>query len=509
MDKRSKYPVWISLIVSLGGFLLGFQSAVIAGAVPLYRISLGLATGSFLLGLSVSAHTLGAFAGNLVAGPLSDRFGRKNILFAAAILYGLCALGSALAGIAGIFIFARITGGIAIGFAILIAPVYIAEIAPSSRRGYLVSFNQLNIVIGISLSYFTNLLIYHMVEDPDIAWRWMLGVGLIPAVLWFILLFLIPESPRLLFMKGKETQAGSVLNRIGGPAHARNEIHSIRESMKKFKDKVSLAEVFSSRMKFILLIGFGLAFFQQISGINSILYYAPMIFELAGGGKSASLLQAAMIGLTNFTLTIAAMALIDRLGRRPLLIIGSSGITIALMLAGMAFANATYSLDDTKISKLGLEGLVAIEGRTYTSELAFFEDIRTAAGDEVYELQRNAILKEAIDMHAGIILFALILFVASFAISLGPVLWVMLSEIFPNRLRGLAITVVGSFGGLISFIVVTVFPVELEHFGSSVTFFLFAGFGLISLLFILAFVPETKGKSLEELENILVKTITR
>jgi sugar porter (SP) family MFS transporter len=492
------YSVVISLIVALGGFLLGFDSAVISGATPFYKGIFGLPTGSLLIGLSVSSIILGATVGNIMAGPLADRFGRKPILIVTSLLFGFCALGCAVAQGIYFFIISRVIGGLGVGMAILVAPMFIAESSPRRLRGLLVTFNQLNIVLGISLAYFSNFYILQTVSDTNLNWRLMLGVGAVPAILYFLLLFIVPESPRWLVRQSREEEALAVLKRIGGEDHAQSELQEIKASLQNpiGKEKGSLGQVFSAPMKLVLIIGFGIAFFQQITGINAIFYYAPMIFEMAGGGKDSAFMQASILGLTNLVMTLVAMALIDRLGRRPLLIIGATGLTAALALTGAAFHQASYTISETGLTAIHKEiagtrsgsagadqvvaALSSLKGITHTQEIAFFNAIGQAIGPENYNLH--------------------------FAISLGPVMWALLSEIFPNRIRGLAISIVGFWNSVVSFSVATVFPWELEKLGSSATYFVYALFGFLTLLFVLKFIPETKGKSLEQLESMLVRT---
>ncbi|MEA1878201.1 MAG: sugar porter family MFS transporter [Bacteroidota bacterium] len=446
MKYNKRYTVLTALIVALGGFLLGFDSAVISGAVPFIKEYFVL--NDIQLGWSVSCLILGAMLGNSVAGPLSDRFGRKNVLIFTALLFAISAVSSALATQFGFFIVARIIGGIGVGGAILIAPIYIAEIAPAEKRGQLVSFNQLNIVIGISAAYFSN---YFLLEIGDNNWRWMLGVEAIPAIIYFSLLFIVPMSPRWLYRHGNKMQARIILEKIGGPDYAKSCMAEIQGSIGGAQAKSSIGQIFAKKYGFIIFIGLTIAFFQQITGINAVFYYAPTIFEQAGGGTEAAFLQAVVVGLTNLAFTIVAIFLIDRLGRKSLLIIGASGMTIALTVLGLSFDKS-------------------------------IEEINTA-----------------------VVLSSVLLYVASFAISFGPVMWALLSEIFPNMIRGIAISVVGFFNSLVSFSVTLVFPWELTHVGPSGTFFIFGGMALLSLLFAVFFVPETKGKSLEQLEKELIR----
>ncbi len=514
---RKTYTVLISLIVALGGFLLGFDSAVISGATPFYRETFGLRSGSMLIGFSVSSLILGAIMGNIIAGRLADRFGRRKILMVTALLFTISAVATALSfNIAG-FLTARIIGGIGVGMAILVAPMYIAEIAPRKLRGTLVTFNQLNIVLGISIAYFSNYFFQQAIADYDLKWRLMLGVEAIPAMLYFLLLFFVPRSPRWLLQKAKVTEAIQVLHKIHNEAQAMLEYREIIDSLDNEvkKEKAGWTDLFSRRMKTVLIIGFGIAFFQQITGINAIFYYAPMIFEMAGGGKDAAFLQAAILGVTNVVMTIVAMFLIDTLGRKPLLYIGATGICISLAIVGFSFKKSSYTIDPVSMQNLitemldmdaagehveNIRNLIELQGTTFESEVDFFGRVKEKIGQSTYDSYKEIVLKHSISIRSAWVLIGLIMFVASFAISMGPVMWALLSEIFPNKLRGLAISVMGFWNSIVSFSVATVFPVQLELLGSSATYFIYSLFGLLSLLFVWRYVPETKGRSLEELE---------
>jgi len=517
------YLVLMALIVALGGFLLGFDSAVISGAVPFYKNAFGLESGSWILGFSVGSIIAGAIIGNFIGGPFSDYLGRKGVLIITAFLFAFCAFGTAFTHSITFFVIARIVGGLGVGMAILVAPMYIAEISPQKYRGTLVSINQFNIVIGISIAYFSNYFILKNVLDTSMNWRWMLGVGAIPAVLYFLLLFLVPQSPRWLALKGRHDEAKKVLAKIGGEAYA-EEVHAeIVKNTQKNSDSgsSSFKEIFSKSMSTILIVGFGIAFLQQITGINAIFYYAPMIFGMAGGAQDSAFIQAAILGITNVAFTIVAMFLIDKLGRKPLLIIGSIGITLSLSLAAFAFSGASYKIPAEKVSiivesvKASEEkgkdlvlfetGIAQLVDQEYTSEVKFFDAVEEKIGSVNYNLFKNNILQNSITMNAMLVLIALICYVASFAISLGPVMWALLSEIFPNKHRGLMISIVGTWNSIVSFMVATIFPVELEFLGTAGTFAVFAFFGILTLLFTLKFVPETKGQSLEELEVTLMR----
>jgi len=500
------YTITISLVVAMGGFLLGFDSAVISGAINGIRTYFEMT--DWELGFSVGCVIFGAMGGNIVAGPLSDKYGRKAILLITALLFTISAIWSATATTYITFIVARIIGGIGIGGAILIAPIYIAEIAPPKLRGSLVSLNQFNIVLGISVAYFSN---YFLKDLQGESWRWMLGVEAIPAVIYFVGLFLVPRSPRWLIQKLNEVKpAKKILVRIGGEEFADTTIGEIKRGMDKKEAKGTYADFFSKRMKTIVIIAFGLAFFQQITGINAIFYYAPTIFEQAGGSTDASFLQAIVVGLTNLVFTVIAIYLIDSLGRKPLLIIGTSAMAVSLSMATFAFNNATYDFNDTTIEKISNSeiktALNVLNGDTFSSQNELFTNVEPLLTEQQFKLFKQNEVKNFISINATLVLIAILLYVAAFAISLGPVMWTMLSEIFPGNVKGIAISIVGFFNSLVSYTVTQFFPWELTNLGPTVTFAIYAGLALVSILFVYKYVIETKGKSLEEIEELLIKS---
>ena len=501
---NKSYTLFISFIVALGGFLLGFDSAVISGAVSGIRTYFEMS--DWELGFSVGCVIFGAMAGNIVAGPMSDKFGRKNVLLVTAMLFTISALWSATATTYVSFVIARIIGGIGIGGAILIAPIYIAEIAPPKLRGSLVSLNQLNIVIGISVAYFSN---YFLKDLEGESWRWMLGVEAIPAIIYFLALFSVPRSPRWLIQRLNLVKiAEKTLTKIGGKEYAKLTIEEIQRGIAKKEAKGTFSDLFSSRMKTIMIIALGIAFFQQITGINAIFYYAPTIFEQAGGSTDSSFLQAIVVGLTNLVFTLVAIRLIDKLGRKPLLIIGTAAMTIALSMATLAFNNATYDVNAATLAKIENQemktGLTALEGESYNSQKEMFDAVSPLLTEkQLFSFKRNEI-KNFISINATMVLIAILLYVAAFAISLGPVMWTLLSEIFPGNIKGIAISVVGFFNSLVSYTVTQFFPWELTNLGPTMTFAIYAVMAVLSLLFVKKYVIETKGKSLEEVEELLI-----
>lgn len=502
---------FVALTVAIGGFLLGFDATVISGVVPFIRDYFGLTgtSGDLKLGWAVSSLGWGAMAGNAIAGVLSDRFGRRRVLLGTAALFMVSSLLAAFATSFTGFVAARILGGLAVGGAILIAPVYIAEISPAGKRGSLVSLNQLMIVIGISASFFSN---YFLLGLGDHNWRWMLGVQTIPAALYFTLLLFVPESPRWLLLQGRDEQALQVLSRVGGEQQAHENLQQIRQNLTSKQVSRGFRGLLDRRVRFIMLVAFGLAFFQQITGINAIFYYLPTIFAQAGGGVNDAFRQAVLVGLVNVGMTFVAIWLIDRLGRKPLLIAGVAGMALSLLTISWAFSHASYRVNENTCSMAQSAGVPAdliadlrdLKGAVYDSEGELVDALETRYGAQRIGPHRQALIGAALTMNAKLVLIAIIGFVASFAISLGPVMWVLLSEIFPNEQRGAAISVVGFWNALVSASVTFVFPWELSTFGSAGTFLVYGLFASAALIFVLLFIPETKGRTLEELESDLM-----
>ncbi len=506
LKMNRSYTVMISLIVALGGFLLGFDSAVISGAVK--GITSYFQMTDAMLGFAVGCVIFGAMAGNLMAGPMADKFGRKKVLIIVAALFTISATWSALATGYTEFIIARIIGGVGIGGAILIAPIYIAEIAPPKLRGSLVSFNQLNIVIGISVAYFSN---YFLVNMEGESWRWMLGVEAIPALIYFLTLFTVPRSPRWLILKlNKVKLARKILMKIGGEEYAEMTIAEIQRGIAKKESKSKLSDLLKSKYATIMTIALGIAFFQQITGINAIFYYAPTIFEQAGGSTDSSFLQAIVVGLTNLAFTFVAIWLIDKLGRKPLLLIGTSFMTVALLMATFAFNNASYDFNETTLNKIENNeikmALADLQGKSFRGQSTLFEKVETRLNEEQFLIFKRNEITNFIQINATLVLIAILLYVASFAISLGPVMWTLMSEVFPSKIKGIAISVVGFFNSLISFSVTQVFPWELSNLGPTVTFAIYALLSLLAIIFVYKYVIETKGKTLEEVEELLIRS---
>jgi sugar porter (SP) family MFS transporter len=513
------YAIRVALTVALGGFLMGFDASVISGVVTFIEPEFQLT--KIELGWSVASLTLTATLAMMVSGPLSDRLGRRPVLSIAAVTFAISAIASAVAPNFITLVAARMLGGFGVGAALIIAPMYIAEIAPSEMRGRLVSFNQLNIVLGISAAFFTNYLILRLGHSElewaralrldEWNWRWMLGVEAVPAVLYFVALLAVPESPRWLAMKGRYDEARRVFARVTDSDRAEDDVLAVKASLEedRSRERATVRELFQPAMRLVIMIGLSVAILQQITGINSVFFYAPMIFEQSGIGTDASFMQAVLVGLVNLVFTVAAILFIDRIGRRPLLAAGLVGIAACMLLLSYGFGSATYALTADGVAALppgiDADSLQPLVGCEYDSDLAFRTAAVDALGAEGFRAHESVLISAAVDIDPAIILVGILGFVASFAVSLGPVMWVLFSELFPNRIRGLAISFVGLVNSTVSFLVQLVFPWELETFGNSTTFLLYGLFAIAGLVIVLRILPETKGKSLEDLAAQLVR----
>jgi sugar porter (SP) family MFS transporter len=441
MKNSSSFLARSAWIAGLGGFLFGFDTAVISGAEKAIQELFQLS--GFWHGFTVAIALIGTIVGAVAAGRPADYFGRRKVLSFIALLFLFSALGAALTqSWIGILIF-RFLGGLGVGASSVIGPMYIAEIAPAGKRGRLVALFQLNVVTGILLA-FVSYYVIALVADQT-SWRWMLGVQTIPAGIFFFLLFLIPETPRWLMMRGDKAKAAFVLEKLG-ETQAAEQIAIIEDSITSEKH-IKSVKLFTTKLKFPILLAFLIAFFNQFSGINAIMYYAPRIFEMAGLDRTSSLFQSVSVGFTNLIFTIIAMLIIDRVGRKKLLLIGSVGMVFMLTLVSLGFILKSFG---------GVAVLVGLVG-----------------------------------------------FIAFFASSQGAVIWVFISEIFPNKVRakgqGLGSFTHWVFAALISWI----FPVMAAGSIRS-TGFAFIFFALMMLLqfFVVYFVvPETKGKGLEKIQE--------
>lgn len=440
---RRRYIITITVIAALGGFLFGFDTAVISGANPFIQKYFGL--DEISLGWAVSSVIVGCIIGAFSAGFVSDLIGRKKVLIITSILFTFSALGTALATDFTFFIMARILGGIGVGAASAMSPTYIAEVSPAHQRGRLVSINQLTIVVGILVVYFTNYAFASAFGDES--WRWMLGSETLPALAFFFLLFIIPESPRWLYKNNQKEKAREVLRKLAGDREATHELEEIETTLHGKTEKVAFGDLFKGKMAKVTMVGIVLAMLQQLVGINAIIYYAPTIFASAGAGMESALAQTVAIGAVNLTFTFVAIWLVDKLGRKPLLLAGSVGMTISLSILVLSFLSES----------LGGFG----------------------------------------------VLFSILGYIASFAATHAAVMWVVVSEIFPNKYRGSAISVALFLHWSSTYLVTQTFPWLLANKGGAFAFGIFAVISAFSFFFVWFFVPESKGKSLEQIEKEL------
>ncbi len=431
-------------VAAVGGFLFGYDTAVINGANQYFRKYFAL--NSAQEGFAGASAILGCIPGALAAGFVSDRFGRRKVLVLCAILYAVSAVLSAVPRTFGEFLVARFIGGLGIGASSMVCPVYVAEIAPKEWRGRLGSLFQLGIVLGIFLTLFVNARIQTLGDEQwntTTGWRWMLGAEVAPAVLLLGLLFFASESPRWLLKAGRETEARRILTEVGGPDHAGREVAAVREALRHEEGR--FRELFSPTYRRPLMIAVLLMAFSQFSGINAIMYYSTKILTTAGAGVKDAFTASAVIGLVNVIFTFVAIGLVDRAGRRPLLLAGLSVQVVALALVGWMF-------------HAGHQGLPLLLG--------------------------------------------IIGFIAAFAMALGPIPWILCSEIFPTKIRGRAMSVATFVIWTSCYLVAQTFPMlnDSREVGPAKTFWIYAAFSLVALVFVFGRVPETKGRSLEDIE---------
>jgi SP family arabinose:H+ symporter-like MFS transporter len=508
------YTIFISFIVALGGFLFGFDAGIISGVMSFAGPEFNL--NEIQSGWVVSAPSFAAMFAMLFSGRLSDLIGRKKTLIFVALLYAISAILSAVAISYEMLYIARIIGGIAFGAALVLAPMYIAEISTAENRGKLVSLQQLNIVFGFFAAFLSNYFFNKytasettFLTDQNV-WRWMLGVELIPALCYFIFLFFVPKSPRWLYLKGNFEEAKKVLTQIHGVERGRLEIEIIDSNIHADKNKAALKlkDLLKPSLRFILIVGLIIGVLQQITGINAVYFYATSIFKQTGIGTDAAFSSGVLLSTISVLFTFVAIYLIDRMGRRPLLLIGTAGIAVSLLLCAYGFNKATYQLTTKKINQLEFsesQKLLPFANKVYENDLDFKNEIKAALGNNTYNKNDGAILEKATKINANLILIGILGFIACFAFSLGPVMWVLLSELYPLKYRGLAIGVIAFINSLISSLVQLIFPWELSNLGNALTFFIFGIIALVGFFIMIKIVPETKGKSLEELELELLE----
>ncbi|NHU84182.1 sugar porter family MFS transporter [Kocuria sp. JC486] len=439
-----------AIVAALGGLLFGFDTAVISGTTQALTEKYSL--GSFALGFTVATALIGTIIGALTAGKPADTYGRKKVLFVIGALYFLSAIGAALSENWYLFMFFRLIGGIGVGGASVTAPIYTAEISPPRLRGRLVGLVQFNVVLGILLAYLSNYVLAQLLSE-DVAWRWMLGVQAIPAAVFVLLLFTVPESPRWLFLAGKTEAARTNMERLASSPEEAAELEGeIQEAIADLAQDSRPAPFFTAKYRRVILLAIAIAAFNQLSGINAIMYYAPDIFRMAGAAEDSAFLQSIAVGGMNLVATMVALTVIDRFGRRKLMLIGSIGYLISL-------------------------GVIA---------LLFFTQGHNFSG-----------------LSSALVLASLLLFIAAHAFGQGSVIWVFISEIFPNRVRARG-QALGSFTHWFAAAVITwTFPWIAGGLGPGMAFAVFFVCMVGQLVWVLKAMPETKGVPLEEMEERL------
>lgn len=445
MATQMKFIYQCTLVAALGGLLFGYDTAVVAGAIGFIEEKYQLSAA--MTGWAASCALVGCMLGAMVAGGLSDKLGRRKVLMISAWAFAISSVGILIPLSLNAFIIFRLVGGIGIGIASILSPLYISEIAPAHIRGRLISIYQLGIVIGILLIYFVNASIAGLNDHSwniEAGWRWMFGSGLIPSLFFIILLLRAPESPRWLAAQANWTAAEDILCKVNGDIKAKEEMEAIRHSLNQKQGTFN--ELLRPGLRTALTIGIFLSIFSQVTGINVIMYYAPEIFKATGDGSSSALVQTVWVGGINTLMTLVAIKYVDQLGRKKLLLIGSAGMAICLGLVGMAF-------------------------------------YQQATGGYW-------------------VLAGILLYISFFAISLGPLTFVVVAEIFPNSTRGRAMGVAIFFLWLSVYIVSQTFPMLLKSIGSAYTFWIYMLMSMLAFLFIWRVVPETKGKSLEEIQDM-------
>ncbi|MEL7119181.1 MAG: MFS transporter [Bacteroidota bacterium] len=510
-------------IVALGGFVFGLDAAVISGTVRFITSEFDLS--DLQVGAVVSAPGFGVIFALLLTGILADKWGRKKTLQLIALLYLLSALWSALAPDFINLVAARFLGGLAFT-SLTLAAMYIGEIAPSHMRGKLVAMNQINTVVGLSAAYFVNYLILKASNSgaawvtnlgiEQYTWRWMLGSEIIPAAIWFVLLFIIPRSPRWLIFNGKMEEAKQVMATIMPASDIPKEVKNIQENIalagSDHSIKAQLKKLFSAGMRSTFWLGLAFAIVQPITGINAILFYAPTVFEQLGIGTDAAFMQAVFVGVVSLVFASLALLLIDRIGRRPMTLFGLLWAVVSLGLCAYGFRCATYTITPESITALHevvdtdhLAGLVGIE---YTSDVGFKKALGEALGEHAVRDHGSILLQSSAEMPVTLILIGILSFIAAFQFSVGPIMWIVFSEIFSTQVRAVAIPAFALVVSIVSYFVQQFFPWQLTNMGASDIFLFYAITSAIGFIALFRLLPETKNKSIEEIEEILkVKSI--
>lgn len=516
MSSYTRNAFTYATIVAMGGLVFGLDAALISGTINFITQEFSLS--DLQLGTVVSAPALGVLFALPFVGYTSDLFGRKKTLQYIAALYVISAIGSTFAPNYWSLVIARFLGGLAFS-SITLASMYIGEISPPEKRGKLVSMNQINIVVGLSLAYFINYLILNlsnsdspMAESLGFAehtWRWMLGAEIFPAILWFLLLLTIPKSPYWLLLKDKTEEAKGTLQKLISEDQIPSRIDEMKNSMKEsivgISLKHQLKEIFSKRMRTIFIIAATIAIAQQTTGINAIMFYATTVVEQLGFGKDAAFQQAIWFGLVSLVFTIFSLMLVDRVGRRPMILWGMVWIIASLGICSWGFNDARYNLPKTAITEMSdianPERLNSIAGIEYDSDIEFKDAVKVAIGEEDARNFSSLILQKAANMNGLLIFLGILSFIAAFHFSVGPIMWVLFSELFPISIRGVAIPFFALITSTASYFVQKFFPWQLSNMGVSSIFLFYATTVAVGLIILYFYLPETKNMSIENIQK--------
>ena len=496
-EKTTSFVVRSSIVASLGGLLFGFDTAVISGTTDALKLVFGL--NDWQLGFTVSSALIGTILGAATIQFPTNRYGRKPTLIAIALLYLISAIGSAFPWNWSSFLFFRFIGGIGVGGASVVSPLYTAEIAPPKRRGFLVALTQFNIVFGILVAYVSNFIIAGL-NLGDSEWRWMFGVEAIPAFLFGVALIPNPESPRWLVTKERFDEARKLFQKLVGNDEAADaEFNAVKEAVAEERN-AGRETLFCPRYSKLIFLAICIAAFNQLSGINAILYYAPKVFELAGASEDMSMFFPTIIGLTNFVVTMLALLVIDKFGRKTLMLVGSIGYITSLCLVGILFTVFADQFN-AQMEKLSDSQTVELVEGDVPTPVATAGDASTST-----PIEEGAVVEEASEIPKICVfgvLFGLMVFIASHGFGQGACIWVFLSEIFPNSVRAQG-QALGCFTHWIMNAVVSgLFPPLLAMLGPSLIFFGFALFMCLQLLWVIFCMPETKQVPLEEMQKRL------
>ncbi|MGL6260093.1 MFS transporter [Vibrio sp. WXL103] len=508
-------------IVILGGLVFGLDAGIIAGIIGFARAEFAL--DDLQVGMLVAAPALGAIFALAICGRIVNTFGRKKTLMGIAFLYLVSAIASTFAPNYHFLVMARLLGGMAF-CSLSTTALYTGELAPSKVRGKLIAFNQVLVGIGFFAAHSVNYWFIQLVDDSSFffnthnVWRSMFAVEIPLALMWFLLLFRIPESPRWLMYKDRVEEAKKIIENVNRPEDVKEVIEGIKDSIAKAACNTTTTHqfklFFSPKMRKVLLLGLGLNFIQTSSGADAISYYSPIIFQQVGLGQDSAFMQAAILGLLGVIMSLAAVSVVDKFGRKPIYLTGLSVIAISLLTMSYSFHKAEYKFTDENIAKI--EDIISdeaaledVRGMTLTSDKEFKQVARALFEQRDYDLYEGRIFSAFIEINALAVVIAIYAFKAAYYFSLGALMWVLLSEITPNAIRSAAIPFFSMMTSVFAFCVQKYFPVVLSQAGAAGTFMFFATCACLGVLFITLFVPETKNKSLEEIESLVTRKSKR